>query len=813
MLDILRNHPYRASADIEKQYGVRNLELLKNSASIGAILFFILYFADFGKAWLGLALIVLGAGTVIDLAWRYAIYFQSKFISSLPDDPKDLPALKIAENWPDYIDFASYLFLYNVSDSKNKREFIEAITSSDFGSFFLLRAGISRADFLQKCSLLKGEVDFSALAEAAAVSALGRGHKLIEASDFMAGFAVCDKDFAAVLLNWELAQKDLDYIYHWFDTAKEHRRKSFLELLADSSGIGKSLAYGYTPLLDRHSRPINITKSDEEALHILAHKKETTELEESLAKSELANVLLVGEEGIGKMTIAKGLVQRIKHGKSLSNLNYKRVLRLQMESILSEKSIVGGASAVLSRIFSETERAGNIILVIEDIELYLVPGLETHISEALLPFLRSPLIKIIGLVTADGYSKSIGDKPQLKLLFNEVRVKEPDEETVIEILEDISLAVEKKAGIRMLYATVKKIYDLALHYIPNIPFPEKAVNLLQQTFVFAIQSRAKVVTPDMADHILERKFGVEIGDAGKAEKSILVNLEDLLHQNVINQEAGIKAIADALRRKRAGISAQSRPAGTFLFLGPTGIGKTETAKALAKVYFGTSDRVIRLDMSEYQNPQDMARLIGSMETNQIGYLSEKIQAQPFSLLLLDEIEKAHPNVLNLFLQILDEGSAKDAHSNRMDFTSAFIIATSNAGSEFIRESIKGGMVYSELQKKLLDIVLQKGIFRPEFVNRFDGAIVYTPLSREHVREVAKLMLKDLGKRIEGEGYQFSWTEPALDALAVAGYSESFGAREMRRVIQEKIESNIAKDILGGKYQKGGAITIDTKDIV
>lgn len=813
MLYILRNHPFRDSANIEKRYGTKNLELFKNISIFAVVIFLALYLAGFGKAWLGLGLITLGVGAVSDLLWRFAVYFQDKNIESLPEDPKDLGKLNLPDTWPNFIDFASYIFLYGITDPKNKQEVVREMMNSEFGNFFLLRTGINKEEFLQKCSLLSGELELGQLAVEGANSALRRKHKLIEPSDFLTALSVCDKTFAGILLSWSLAEKDLDFIYHWFDTAREHRKKTFLEALADSAGIGKTLAYGYTPALDMHSRSININRSDEEALHVVAHKKEISELEEALAKAELSNVLLVGEEGIGKMTIVKGIVERIRHGKSFPVLNYRRVLRLQMESVMSEKSKIGSASAALSKIFKETERAGNIILVIEDIELYLESGTETTISEALLPFLRSPLIKIIGLTTPEGYSKSIGDKSQLKLLFNEVRIAEPDEETVIEILEDVSLTVEKRIGARILYSTVRKIYELALHYISNVPFPEKAVNLLHQTLVFASESRARFVTPDMAEHILERKFGVKIGEAGEAEKNILINLEDLLHKSVINQEEGIKAIADGLRRKRAGISTQSRPAGTFLFLGPTGVGKTETAKALAKVYFGSADRVIRLDMSEYQNPGDMSRLIGSMETNQPGYLSEKIQAQPFSLILLDEIEKAHPNILNLFLQILDEGAAKDAHSNRMDFTSAFIISTSNAGSEFIRESIKAGLSYAELQKKLLDVVLEKGIFRPEFVNRFDGVIVYTPLTHDHVRAVAALMLKDLSKRIEGGGYQFSWTDAALNLLAEAGYSEAFGAREMRRVIQEKVESKLAKDILAGKYQKGGTIALDAKDIV
>src|SRR3989344_2554408 len=812
MLYILKNHPFRDSADIEKRYGTRNLELIKNISIFAAVIFPLFYLANLGKAWLGLGLIALGIGTFAALLRRFAVYFQDKNIEFLPEDAKELSRLDFKNTWPNFIDFSSYVFLYGITDPKNKQEVVGAMMESEFGNFFLMRTDINKEEFLKKCSALLGELDLGQLAAEAANSALRRGHRLMEPSDFLAAFSVCDKTFAGILLSWSLAEKDLDFIYHWFDTAREHRPKTFLEALADSPGIGKTLAYGYTPLLDTHSRSINITSGDAEALHIVAHKKEISELGEALAKAELSNVLLVGEEGIGKMTIVKGFVWRVSHGKSLPALNYRRVLRLQIESIMSEKSKTGSASAALSKIFKEAERAGNVILVIEDIELYLESGTETTISEALLPFLRSPLIKIIGLTTPKGYSKSIGDKSQLKLLFNEVRIEEPGEETVIEILENISLAEEKKTGARILYSTVKKIYELALHYISGVPFPEKAVNLLHQTLVFASESRARFVTPDMAEHILERKFGVELGEAGEAEKNILVNLENLLHESVINQETGIKAIADGLRRKRAGISAQSRPAGTFLFLGPTGIGKTETAKALAKVYFGSADRVIRLDMSEYQNPQDMARLIGSAEANQPGYLSEKIRPQPFSLILLDEIEKAHPNILNLFLQILDEGAAKDAHSNRMDFTSAFIISTSTAGSEFIRESIKAGLSYEELQKKLLDVVLERGIFRPEFVNRFDGIIIYTPLTHEHVRAVAVLMLKDLAKRIEDDGYQFSWTDAALDALANAGYSEAFGAREMRRVIQEKVESKLAKDILNGKYQKGGTIALDAKDL-
>ncbi|MBU6415038.1 ATP-dependent Clp protease ATP-binding subunit [Patescibacteria group bacterium] len=574
--------------------------------------------------------------------------------------------------------------------------------------------------------------------------------------------------------------------------------------MLSSAGIGKTWAYAYTPFLDRHSEPVRVSSKDE--LHIFAHAKEIRELEEALVKSASANAVVIGEPGVGKMSVVRGLAKKIREGKSLPQLNYRRVMKLVMADVLAEKTF-GGVEEKLARLFREAEGAGNVILVIEDIEQYFMPNLATHLTEAFLPFLRSSRIKIIGLTASEGYERSIAEHSALATLFHPIRVVEPDEETMMAILADAALEQEKRFKIVILYSALRAVYALSKRFIPDMPFPEKAVVLLEETFIAGRERGAGIIKPDMVSLVLERKFGRAVSGVGEKEKEILAHLEEKLHEQVINQEEAIRAIADAMRRKRAGVAAGNKPVGSFLFLGPTGVGKTETAKALARTYFGSEDAMIRVDMSEYQNSSDAHRLIGSRESGDAGYLSEKIRARPFSLLLLDEIEKAHPNILNLFLRILDEGSATDGYGKKLDFTNAFVIATSNAGAELIRESLASGIAYGDVQKKLVDEVLRQNIFRPEFINRFDAVIVYSPLSNGHVQKVAELMLKSLALRLEQEGYHLVWDASVILWLAERGYSPVFGARELKRVIQEKIESRIAKEILENKYKKGDTISI------
>lgn len=706
-------------------------------------------------------------------------------------------------HWRDFCDLESSLIISEIK-SISLASFGSILLKSPFGKFFLERTGIAKDTAL---TTLRDEtpLDENRFAGELIRSAIRARHPAIHPMDILAAITRISDPLKRVVLTANIEEKDYPALSQWYETGKEHHRsRSFLEILISSPGIGKTWAFAYTPLLDRFSEELNVLEG-KEYLHITAHNKEIILLEQSLSKSEHANAILVGDPGIGKTTVIKGLGKQMREGQSAGNLNYKRLVFIDMNAVVSEKSF-GDLAGTLTTLLKQAEAAGNIILAIDNIEQYLIPGSPVNVSEILLPFLKSSRINIIGTATRGGYEKNISQNALMRSLFEVVPVREPDRETMLEILGDIALHHEKKYGVRIQYQALKKIYDYAASFSSDIPFPESGLNALEEVFSASGRHGTILGEQEVAD-ILGAKKGIPLGMPEPEEKSVLLSLETELGKRIVDQRGALTALANALRRARSGVVSREKPLGTFLFLGPTGVGKTETAKTLAAIYFGSEKRMIRFDMSEYQNPDDLARLIGSQTMGSAGALTSAAHANPFSLMLFDEIEKAHPNILNLFLQILDEGRLTDAFGKTASFKNTILIATSNAGTEFIRETLVENPVYETMQKGLMDFILRQGIFKPEFLNRFDAVLVFKPLSPEEVGEVSRLMLTALGERLKEQGYEYKITNETLSACASKGYSETFGARELRRVIQNDIESRIAREILEGKYQKGDTIQI------
>lgn len=313
----------------------------------------------------------------------------------------------------------------------------------------------------------------------------------------------------------------------------------------------------------------------------------------------------------------------------------------------------------------------------------------------------------------------------------------------------------------------------------------------------------------MWQKLLPKKTQIPVGEIETKEKQILLNLESLIHGRIINQEEAVKEVSTALRRARAEVTVRKGPMGCFLFLGPTGVGKTETSKALAEIYFGSEERMIRLDMSEFQTIPDIQRLLGA--PGQEGLLTTPVRENPFSLILLDEIEKAHPNILNLFLQVLDEGHLTDGQGRKLDFKNSIIIATSNAAYKIILEAIKEKSEWLGVKQKLLDFLFQEGTFRPEFINRFDAVVVFKPLSKENLLGIAELLLQKLKANLKEKGIEFVITQALKEKIAELGYDPTFGAREMRRVIQDKVENVLATALLKGEIIRGFKVEIEPEN--
>ena len=762
-------------------------------------LFYIIYKADI---FLAIFLFLFAFVATLFLWTRFVNYYRSAPPPYTPSPELD------ADTLIGCIDFEA-LRIFAQKESWNPHDILISLFDSPAKTFFINRLELDEKKLraiLQVPLVLAHDAKEMTLISAAALAKESR-HEKIELSDILLSAVSLSQPFRQLILQEGFQPKDIEYTAVWYKNTLQHERSSLLTRLEHSYGIGKTWAFAFTPILNRFSRPITFQSADGEDLHIIIHSNEIGMTEEALAKSAAANALIVGEPGLGAMTIVKGLAERIARGQSFGIINYKRIIQLKLELIFGQENF-GDIVSTITHIFHEAERAGNTIIVIDDIENYLSAQSKMNISEILIPFLKSTTVKIIGITNGTGFGRGTIENPELYSLFEKIELKEPDEQSVMRILIDTAIHKERHGLPVITYAALEKIYELSARYIADRPFPEKAIDLFEDTAIYMKSiGEKKSMRKEHVEAVIERKIKLPVGDIERGETDKLIHMEERLHARVVDQVEGISAIADAMRRSRTGLSSGKKPIGSFLFLGPTGVGKTETAKALAEIYFGNEERMIRFDMSEYQKISDLQRLIGSMEMREPGLMVNAIRENPLSLILLDEIEKAHPNILNLFLQILDEGHCTDAFGKRADFKNAIIIATSNAGAEFIHEALSQNTPYEELQKTLVDTVLKSGVFRPEFLNRFDRVVIFKPLSKDDTAQVAKLLLKALGKRITQQGYGFKISEETPQKLAEAVAGSVFGARELRRLIQDSIESKIAKDLLAGTYKKGDTIII------
>lgn len=780
---------------------------------------------------------ILGA-LLLSFVFFVALALQEFFYQNRLKKPKPkVPLSKVIlapedYNLANYLCFKAARSVWQAQKWAKKRKLLPLTSTQLFHfllknkktSFIFLRAGLNIKEvkknlllFLKDASL-KPHLDLAdplysqglqQVLLAALKGAAKKGKALVGVGDLISALAGIDPYFKELLLRAELKAKDIANLAGFQDRVKEkeEQKKGFwkAERLALIAPIGREFAAGYTVTLDQYSHNWTNRALREIKDEIIGHRPEIEELERILSRSALNNVLVVGRPGSGRAQLVKYFAKRSYMGKASSPLlNYKRVIALNLPSLIAQIETIEKAEEVLDRIFKEVRTAGNVILVIEDFHSYVEPKPRPgvlNISGILASYLERVEFQVIALTTYVGLHKYIEQNPSLLKYFSKVEVKELPEEETLRVLEDWVPYFEGRYKKLITYPCLKEVVSLAARYLPDTAFPQKAIDLLDEVMVAASKRpEHPLVLPEDVDRVVTEKTEIPVGKIEEKEKETLLNLEALIHRRIVNQEEAVSDLSEALRRARTEITIRQGPMGTFLFLGPTGVGKTETSKALAEIYFGSEKRMIRLDMSEFQQVADIARLIGS--AGQEGLLTTKVREDPFSLLLLDEIEKAHPNILNLFLQVLDEGFLTDGLGRKVNFRNAIIIGTSNAGSDLIWKT-------RDISKdELMLHLIEKKIFRPEFLNRFDGIILFNPLSRSNLLDIADLMLEKVKENLRNREIILLISPPVKEKIVDLSYSPTFGAREMKRVIQDKIENILAVALLQERIKRGDKVGVE-----
>jgi len=596
-------------------------------------------------------------------------------------------------------------------------------------------------------------------------------------------------------------------------TEKKAERWWGKDNLSKKERIGREWSYGKTYLLEKFSKNLytsaifdNLTRG----VSTFTEEK-IAEVEIALARAKASNILIIGEAGVGKIDLLLEVSRRMRTGKSINSIVDQHMVLLDTNRLFATHKGKQELEQTLLHIFIEATKAGNVIIIIENLSTFIseAKAMGIFIPELLDPFLATPALHVIATETPGAYHTHLEPLGAFTRRFAEVLIDSTDLSSTTRILQDIALNNENKYQVLFTYGSLSAITTAADRFIIEGVMPDKAIELLIDVATRAQNQGQSVISAEYVYEVVSEKTGIPVGPIGEEERDLLLNLEERMHERVIGQRPALEAIARTMRRARAGIQATDKPIGSFLFLGPTGVGKTETAKALAHVFFGNEKNMHRIDMSEFSDGNALSRLIGNGVDS--GILPDMLREHPYSVLLLDEFEKASKSVHDIFLQILDEGIFTDAKGNKVNASNTIIIATSNAGSQLILRTIAQRQNLATLNQEIINHIIKEGIYRPELLNRFDSKVIFEPLSQEEQGQIAGLMLKGLYERVKEQGYEMSINRDLVDILVQKGYSPEFGARPMQRVIQDIIEEKIAKKIISGEAAKGSTITLARAD--
>ncbi len=629
----------------------------------------------------------------------------------------------------------------------------------------------------------------------------------IEVGHICAALLYYSPDVVKMLIAQKSDSEDIINVANWL------ARKLVEEKSRDNikfGGIGRDWSFGYTPLLNKLG--FNISSSIQKHganFSWLSDSDSVKSLEAALQRNAKA-IALTGKVGIGKTTSVFAFAQKLIEGKTNKILAYHQVITINATDILSNVHAQNDLERIMINLSNEATHAGHIILFLDDAELFFSasPG-SFDASQILQSIIQASFAPLILSFTPSEYEKVKAKNQTLANMLTQISVKEMNQADVMKVLEDQAIGLESNYKVLITYDALKSTYTLSGRYDEDTAYPGKATKLLNQAVELAENS---LVSTKTIERTLEKSKGLLISSASPIEANQLLNLENIIHARMINQSDAVKAVSSSLRRSRAGVTNPNRPIGSFLFLGPTGVGKTELAKSLAATYFKAESNIIRLDMSEYQNSDDVKRILSSAKEDSNNLLMS-VRNQPFSVVLLDEIEKAHSNILNLLLQLIDEGRLTDTDGRTVSFKDCIIIVTSNAGAETIKERIEKGEELTKFKDQLIDEVIKSKIFKPELINRFDDIVLFRPLNEHELAEVVKLMLVETNKTLSKQNIKVNLTDNAISKIVKIGYDPSFGARPMRRTLQKTVEDTVAEKILKGEAKAGDTISLNDSDLV
>jgi ATP-dependent Clp protease ATP-binding subunit ClpC len=642
---------------------------------------------------------------------------------------------------------------------------------------------------------------------------------------------------------------------------------------------------GKTPMVDQLATDLTSLAEESKLDPVIGRQMEIERVIQILARRNKNNPALIGEPGVGKTAIVEGLAQRIVDNDVPAPLMNKRVMQLDVGSLVAGTMYRGQFEERLKRVIDELKSSG-AILFIDEVHMLVgagAAGSSVDAANILKPALSRGELQVIGATTMDEYRKYIESDAALERRFQPIMVDEPTIDETIEILRGVRTAYEEHHRLTISDEALNAAAHLSARYVTERFLPDKAIDLidesssrvrmyksqaaktakelmtqlkgLRQDHALALEDGRADDAQDVQERMdeLERQLdylrtgwdransptvtsediaevvamwtGVPVMQIAQAESERLLQMESDLQKHIIGQEEAIQAISKAVRRARAGLKDPRRPIGSFMFLGPTGVGKTELTKALARFMFGSEEALIQLDMSEFMERHTVSRLVGAppgyVGYDEAGQLTEALRRRPYSIVVFDEVEKAHPEAHNMLLQIMEEGHLSDARGRKVDFRNAIVVMTSNIGAEMIKRQTSLGfslkqdeqteekLAYEEMRKKLMDSL--KRVFRPEFINRLDSVIVFRALSKEDIKEIVKLELDKVADRLKDHDISLIATPPALDMLAELGYDPEMGARPLKRVIQQKVEDVLSDALLSGTFSDGDTIIVDYRE--